>query len=486
MTVMPELVDWLVRHVPEFNELVTATILHDVANSCTRKRLPSLYSDLAQQKSANPDGFAANVTSWEQALTRAALAGQLPAGQKIILDVSSNLISALRTSKYGQPTRLGLVFDEAIKHGSMMRSTAFKSAEDSIYKKRWIPSLGTVGSWLLHQTGLWSTASFDSNGKLVKGQLILTEVLESLADKIRVQQEKESHSMTDRVMSREAFQKLLTKVGIDSLTSPELDCLLLYLQRDVQMLTYNSTTVKFKESSTTRPEPVTEEDVSIASIKSLMDTLSVQIASLTAKVNLLQENAQMHVRNKNRNSALTALKSKRLAEKNLEQRTVTFQQLEEVFSKIEQAVDQVQIMQVMQSSASTLKTLNQRVGGVDRVDTIMEDLREQISQTDEVDQVMSEPLDSNAIVDDGEIDDEFEAMEREEAAKKEQLEADAIKQRFGEVPNPASVETDLEPVRSDLDNELAASAERIKNISLEDGFVQETGSEKKRKQPVTA
>lgn len=369
-----------------------------------------------------------------------------------------------------------------------MRLATFQSAEESIYHKRWIPSLGTVGSWLLHQTGLWSTSSFDKNGKLVPGRLVLVEVLENLARQVDTIHTAESHGLTDNIMSKEAFQTMLQNIGIGSLSPQELECLLLFMQRDKQMLTFNSNTVKFKANSTSDLEAVTEEDASIASIKSLMNTLSAQISALTVKVDALQEKAQNHVRAKNRTAALAALKSKKLAEKNLEQRTATHQQLEEVFLRIEQAADQVQIMQVMQSSATTLKSLNQRVGGVDRVDAIMEDLREQIIQTDEVGQVISEPISDTAILDDTEIDEEFETLQREETAKREELEAEATRQKLGELPGPAA-QSSVELANADLDAELAKSAEKLKGISLADKDTEnnrESASENFNSQPLAA
>ena len=64
-------------------------------------------------------------------------------------------------------------------------------------------------------------------------------------------------------------------------------------------------------------------------------------------------------------SALAALRSKKLNETALAQRTETLSQLEEVYSKVEQAADQVAIVRVMEASAGVLRNLHAEVGGVE-------------------------------------------------------------------------------------------------------------------------
>ena len=64
--------------------------------------------------------------------------------------------------------------------------------------------------------------------------------------------------------------------------------------------------------------------------------------------------------------------------------------LEEVAAQIQQAADNVQLVRVMRSSAGALRSLNAQVGDADTVDAVLDDLREQMSQVDEVGNVISE------------------------------------------------------------------------------------------------
>lgn len=412
-----DLVQWLVDNEPEFR----------------KSRLPSLYSDLGQLKSSNPDGFAANATAWQAALKRAALAGQLPTEQKIILRTSEQLLEAFRSPQYGEPTGLGLVLDAAIREGKMMDLSTFSGAEQSIYQKRWIPSPTAIFHWTLRQAGLLNSGSYDQNGRLKPGQLVLINNLEQLERQVLALQAMKGQAPTDRIMSRDAFAQLLSETQIGALAEQELEVFLRFLNRDKQILSYDANTVKFKAPSTTLPAPITQEDSTIASMKALIASLESSTASLVSKIAGLHTTAQAAVQSKNRNSALAALRSKKRAEQALESRSATLHQLEDVYAKIEQAIDQVQLVAIMESSAKTLKSLNKQIGGVDRVDTVMDDLREQMGQVDEVGKVLQEPLDAGAGIDETEIDDELEALEKEEHAREEEIKADATREKLGEL-----------------------------------------------------
>ncbi|KIW21506.1 hypothetical protein PV08_02086 [Exophiala spinifera] len=415
---MPSLLDWLVSDEPSFRV----------------SRLPSLYSDLSVQKITNPEGYAANTTAWTSALTRAALAGQLPvAEQRLILQTSDDLLNALASPQYGRPSGLGHVLDEAVRSGKMIDVQDFLTSDKSIYTKTWIPSPLAILRWGLQRAGLVGTGSYDVNGHLRRGNLVLVSALEEVYNnhitKLRGQT---GTSLTDRIISRESFTKQLDGLLLAGgrLSPQDVSVLLRYLSRDKQVLAYDETTIKFRApraTATATPESesdaaITREDRSIASLKTLISNLATQIFILTSRIATLQATAQNAVKSGNRTIALSALRSKKLAEKSLESRANTLHQLEEVYTKIEAAADQVEIVAAMEASAGVLKTLNKKVGGVDRVEDVLDSLREEMARVDEVGVVIAEPLDGKAVLDDAEVDDEFEALEREERLEREKAE----------------------------------------------------------------
>ncbi|EXJ65925.1 uncharacterized protein A1O5_10901 [Cladophialophora psammophila CBS 110553] len=446
---MSPLLDWLVEHEPLFR----------------KTRLPSLYSDLNLQRISNPEGYTANVTAWASALSRSALAGQIPHEQHhLILQTSDELLGALASPMYGKPSGLGSVIDECLRQGKMIDLQDFINLESSIYSKSWIPSPWAVLRWSLQKAGLsWSTGSFDlRGGRLKRGSLALVPALEEVWKRLCAAREKDAkaQTLTERVMTREMFLKevnsVLPQAGemTGSLSNQDLEVLLRYLSRDKQMLAYDAGTVKFKAPpSTALPEPITQEDRSIASLKSLIEYLRQKTTTLSTRITTLQNKASSAVKAGNKPSALSALRLKKLAERNLQQRLDTLHQLEEIYSKIESAVDQVEILAVMESSASVLKTLNKRIGGVERVEDVLESLSKEISKVDEVSEVLAEPVDQKVILDEDEVDEEFEAMEREEREKARKVEEEKTRQKLQELDA-------LEQIRKEREREREREKEK--------------------------
>jgi charged multivesicular body protein 7 len=189
-------------------------------------------------------------------------------------------------------------------------------------------------------------------------------------------------------------------------------------------------------------------------------TLSTRITTLTAR-------ASSSVKAGNRVSALSALRSKKLAEKNLEQRSDTLHKLEEVYTRIEQAVDQVEIVKVMDASAEVLRSLNKKVGGVESVENVIERLQEEMGKVDEVGKLLEEPLNAGAVVDEGEIDDELEALEQEERREREVKEAEVTRRRLQELEKPEAAEKEAEGKQADS-SQVEESAKRLSQMSIRD------------------
>lgn len=203
-------------------------------------------------------------------------------------------------------------------------------------------------------------------------------------------------------------------------------------------LTHGFKTVKFKSSGDTS-SALSTQDKTIASLKSLIADLSGQVALLSTKISTLSETAQTAVRNKNRVSALAALRSKKLNETALAQRTETLSQLEEVYSKIEQAADQVAIVRVMEASASVLRNLHAEVGGVEKVEDVKEGLREEMSKVDEVSSAIEAGGKNQSVIDEDAVDEELENLERQAKSEQEEKEARETQEKLaniGEIGEP--------------------------------------------------
>ena len=234
-------------------------------------------------------------------------------------------------------------------------------------------------------------------------------------------------SNTSRIFSQELFASTFAaSVGVDELSNNDLSVLLTHLARDRSAISFSfkTQTIKFKSPTESQPSPITTEDTNIASIRTLISSLEPQIEQLTARISHLDRTAKEAVANKNLIAAKSALRSKKLADTQLQQRTTTLAQLEDVYAKIEQAADQVEMVRIMETSSQTLRSLNEKTGSVEKVQDVMEGLKEQMMDVDDIGQTLNEA--SMGAVDEGEVEDELEALE---SVEKEKIEAAERKER---------------------------------------------------------
>jgi charged multivesicular body protein 7 len=332
-----------------------------------------------------------------------------------ILKLDDSLLRSLECKEFGLPLALGTVVREATAGRDFIPLTDFEKSQQSIYQRSWAGLPWSVMSWTLRQLGVVDPSRGDD--KLPTGQYVIVKNMEAaakelgdlMADKV---------SRFDRVFSRAQFQKAFSAVLVKDqrLTDTDLDVLLKFLSRDKGVIEYDGTTIRIKGSG--EQGGITKDDAAIASLKELTESLKHQTDILNTRIDELSQTAKDAVTRKNRVSALAALKSKKIAETSLATRYATLNQLEEVAAKLEQAADNVQLVNVMEASSGALKSLNEQVGGADRVDAVMDRIREQTTATDEISAIMAES--TGQVVDEGALDDELEAMEAQEREKEEE------------------------------------------------------------------
>ncbi|KAJ5102158.1 hypothetical protein NUU61_004380 [Penicillium alfredii] len=516
---MSNLLDYILNHEDAFR----------------RNRLPSLYSDFTLQKKTNPDGYAVNVAAWEQALNRAAKRGytssrgvrvrsgsgssykkeSLPKRKKtdhLILRTDESLLRDLELPEWGRPVALGTVFDEAMRKRSMVPLPVYKSSAGSLQKSQWrVIDPGALSPWNVMSWGIRQLKGFvvgseagESAPRLQIQELVLVGNLQvwisfrareqghfssgySSSDHLRALQQEaadlvvkkatgHNSSKMDLIYSKESFVEDFATIlhDVTELSDADFDVLLLYLSRDSGSIAYdgkiltkrNYQTIKFKSSN--EAAEITQQDKTIASIKTLLSTVSKQATTLETKIAELTTSAKTALANKNRVSALSAVRSKKLAEHNLKQRLDTLTQLEEVYMKIEQAAGQIEMVQVMEASTGVLRGLRAQIGGAERVEDVVEELREEMTKVDEVGNIMDE---AGPVIDEGEIDDELEALEKTDREAKEEEQAAETEKRLAELDSlkQASDQAARQAqAGKDVDSDLAESIGKLSNMSVED------------------
>ncbi|KAK7955618.1 Snf7 family protein [Apiospora aurea] len=445
---MSELLDYLVQNEQDFR----------------KARLPALYSDFTPLRTINPDGFTANLSAWKRGLASALLAGHAPSRSPqrshFILEIDDNLLRSLETKQYGQPLSLGTVLAEAVATNDMMPLPNFTKSRDSVYYKSWTSLGWGAVTWGLRTAGVIGQPG--ASGKMPKGKFVVLANLETGA-KLFDAEARSRTTRFERTFSkphfRREFEDLLGEGKV--MSEADFDVLVTFLSRDKAMLATDGSIVKIRSADSADDAVITDEDTAIARLKELIEDLNKQTEVLNRRIDKLSLNAQAAVVKKNRVAALAALKSKKMAESNLATRYATLNQLEEVAAKVEQAADNVQLVKVMQTSTTALKSLNSQVGGADHVDAVFDRLREQMGEVDEVGNIISE---AGPAIDEAEVDDEFEAMLAEEREKEEEAErakkeaqqeeeAEATRRRLAELEK-------LGPVPSEQPEEARTTAEK--------------------------
>jgi charged multivesicular body protein 7 len=446
----------------------------------TRARLVALYSDFRHLQATNPDGYAANVDAWREGLAHAARSGVLPSSDLLSININEELFRELETKEWGRPLALATVVQESIRHKDIIPAKEFIESKESIYHNPWSLNPLNLLGWGLRQLGV--TGAFGS--RVATGQFVVLQNLED-AGKELIRRTEGKRGRVERVYSRKQFAEFRDVLQPRPLSDRDMEVLLRFLQRDKRFLVYDSHTVKL--ISPGEPTTITHEDSTIASLKSLIQDLEEQTKVLEKKVDNLTIAARDAVSRKNKVSALATLRSKKLTETTLSKRLATLSQLEEIFLKIEQAADQVELVRVMENSATVLGKLNKEVGGVDRVDEVLDGLRDQMGQVDEVGNIIAEVSQTGA-VDEGEVDDELEQLENEERkkieereqkerARKEEMERqeterklaelEAVEKRAAEEAARRSKEKEAAKDGRSEEAELEESMEGMKRMSLD-------------------
>ncbi|UNI20397.1 hypothetical protein JDV02_006488 [Purpureocillium takamizusanense] len=427
---MGELADYLVQHDANFR----------------KARLPALYSDFRPQRTLNPDGYRANVSAWRGAIASLASSGLLSryitGSSPLVLQLDDSLLRSLESRQFGQPLALATAVREAIANKDLLPVQEFLQSKHSIGARSWAELPWNALGWTLRQLGVVDSARGED--RLPKGRYVIVQNVDAAAAEL-AHRMADRPSKFDRIFTKAQFQRDFGTALLGShvrLSDTDFEVLLTSLTRDRNMIEYDGRTIRIRGTSN-ELRGITEEDSAIASIKELTASLKHQTELLNARIDELGREAKTAVSRNNRVTALAALKSKKIAESSLAQRYTTLNQLEEVAAKIEQASDQVQLVKVMESSAGVLQSLNSQVGGTERVDGVVDRLREQMNDTDEVAAILADA--TGTVIDESEIDQQLEALEQEarnatladqrrEAEKKSAAEAEQVLKQLNSLP----------------------------------------------------
>jgi charged multivesicular body protein 7 len=292
-----------------------------------------------------------------------------------------------------------------------------------------------AAGWAFRQLGFTDKMAEDS---VPKGRYVVTRNIDAVCKEFQ-QKTVDMTSHFDRVFTRVQFQTAFASslVAGCCLSEEDVEVLLTYLSRDKRLIDYNDDVIRIRDPS--EGSKIGPEDIAVASIKELTANLRHQTDVLNDRIDSLNRDASVALGRKNRVAAQAALRSRKLAESSLAKRYASLSQLDAIAAKIQQASDQVQLVNVMKSSADALKSLNTRVGSRDTVDEVMDQIREQMLEVDEVAAILAES--TGEPISEADIDLELAALEAEAHGKASSRTGDMEEEQ--ETPNTEAIHAAL-------------------------------------------
>lgn len=406
-------------------------ILRAIIQSSTlfsEKRKISLYSDFRHLKDINPEGYSANVSAWKSVLLEFISQGAF--ADKTLLDADNDLLNDLYDSKHGIPLAVDTVIDEMVAERTLIPITEFMARDTSIYYKPWInvnaSPLG-IAKWALSKTGLYDP-SFHSGhaGYLQNQKYVLIKQLDTYSTMVLDCLRKTSGVSTiysRSVFTPELFDSLITSAlrqyygqSASLLTEDDFKCIMKYLTRDKRYFSMNTEgIIKIIDlSAPDRISEITERDRAVASLRSTIAQVSNRVDRLSDSIKSSRAKATKALESKNKTLAKYALRSSKMEEHAQEKALEMLENLESVLSKIDEASDQVDVVNTLQSGVQLLGTLNETVGGAERVGDLMDKVKEKMEDTDAITHELNQLTDP---IDEDELEDQLNTMLQEEMTK---------------------------------------------------------------------
>jgi charged multivesicular body protein 7 len=163
--------------------------------------------------------------------------------------------------------------------------------------------------------------------------------------------------------------------------------------------------------------PITSSDTAVAELKTVHLSFAEQIDLLTSQCETFTAKAREATSKKNRILALSVLKSRKLSESALQKRSDALVRIEEVLNGVEQAASDAEIVRTLEGGAKALERLNKDIGGIERVEEIMDRVREGVQESEDVGKIIAEL--GSGKVDESEIQEELDDMLKAELEREQ-------------------------------------------------------------------
>ncbi|KNF03394.1 hypothetical protein PSTG_03334 [Puccinia striiformis f. sp. tritici PST-78] len=359
--------------------------LQDYLDSLTEfksnDRIESLYSDYSSSRHSNPAGFHSNNSTWQIILTdvlrlglqshhhnttqRESQTEEEEAGgedketattDRLVLHLNDQLFESLRRPSIGKPYGLACPL-WALSSLSTPSTSAILAPLDSFLSTGgWGPAIGLT-------TTMVRSISWASRA-LTRGTML----------------------DPDQRFDQLDLDQKLNIVKIDWVNLLLLS--VLDKQRIGSLNVTNNTLLAYHPRLN-----ITDVDRGVLLVKQTIQQLNQQIQTISTQIDQRTQEAKKYIQKSQPEIAATQLKSRKALRSVLSQRIGILETLDGVYSKIEQASTDVEIMNAYETSTKTLKSLlSTPTLKLDRVEETMENMQEILADQREIDQAINDPI----------------------------------------------------------------------------------------------
>jgi len=164
----------------------------------------------------------------------------------------------------------------------------------------------------------------------------------------------------------------------------------------------------FSKAKETKPS---DHKVIIAKLRDTLELLEKRETFLQAKCTKEVNDAKKFLQSKNKRAAMMCLKRKKTYETQVDKIAGARMTIETQVNAIEGASVTMMTLDAMKMGAQSMKALHKNMT-VDQVDDTMEEIQEQMSLANELNEAISQPLGTD-LIDEDDLEAELEALEQE-------------------------------------------------------------------------
>ncbi|KAK7693476.1 hypothetical protein QCA50_003044 [Cerrena zonata] len=416
--------------------------------STSNARLKSLYSDFLRQKHSNPTSYASNLEWWRQTIESVVANGSQSTDSaspdRLVLHADrTTLLDLFKVEGVGKPLSLSGVIADLTESKAYYPISQFLNSTQSIYDPGWLPYriasfvLGKPLWWALQQLNVVpeeTAGGHESDSERwnkVKGDYVLRSLVEKAGERIlELQKLSPGLSLADSLYSLESFKRKFASCGVENgvLSDLDLKVALKYLERDKRVIAVQGDVIKFVDIRDFSEPEITVVDTGLLALKTAIQNLQSQLDILQTRIEQETEKVSIALRRKQREVALSHLRTQKLLEDIVKKRASSLETLQATMLRVETAAGDVEIMKSYETSTEALRAILAHPSlQREKIDETMDAMSAATADAREIDsaiQMGSAMTQAEAGIDESDLADELQALvqEAEAAEEREKLE----------------------------------------------------------------